>query len=259
MKIKTVKQRKLEQQAAFAKQAGFKFHKSLYFKTGGIITTKVDDATGEKIPTGFLSSFGNRDSHKDVIHKGAYTKSLRERGPESSTHRKIAFLAHHQMETPIGQFKKLEELETGLYYEGKFDGIPYVKETIIPQLESGTLNQHSIGYNYVFETAEYDEEKDEFHWFELELFEGSVVTLGANDNTPFTGFKEFQQLDQISELADKANTLLRTLGDYKKEFELRDILQKYQSLLEYAADEITANKKKPRKADLKYLVDNFKL
>ncbi len=259
MKIKTVKERKLEQQALLMKQPGFKFHKSLFFKSGGIITTKVDDATGEKIPTGFLSAFGNKDSHKDVIHKGAYSKSLRERGPKSDTHRKIAFLAHHNMETPIGQFTKLEELETGLYYEGKFDPIPYVKDTIMPQLESGTLNQHSIGYNYVFDSAEYDEEKDEFHWFELELFEGSVVTLGANPETPFTGFKDFQHLDVVSELADKANTLLRTLGDYKKEYELRDILQKYQSLLEYAAEEITAHKKKPRKTDIKYLVDNFNM
>jgi HK97 family phage prohead protease len=260
MKIKTVKQHKLEQQALLWGMPGQKSHRSLMFKDfPSIMSTKEDASNGDTIATGYLNAFGNKDSHKDIVHKGAFAKSIQERGPESNTPRKIAFLYAHNMSTPVGQFTKLVEMDAGLYYEGKLDMVPFVKDTIIPQMKSGTLNNHSIGYNYVWEKGMYDEDKDEYHWKELETFEGSVLTMGSNEMTPFLGFKDFQSLDAVNDLADKANSILRTIGDYKKEFELRDILQKYQSLLEHAAEEITAYGKKPKKMDLKYIADNFKL
>lgn len=147
----------------------------------------------------------------------------------------------------------------GLYYEARMDKVPHVENTIIPQMKSGSLNNHSIGYNYVWDAGEYDEDKDEFHWYELETFEGSLLTMGSNEMTPFTGFKDFQSLDTINELADQANTLLKGVGDYKKELELRNVLQKYQSLLEHAAEEITAMIKRPKKSDIKSIVRNFEI
>ena len=111
----------------------------------------------------------------------------------------------------------------------------------------------------MWDKGDFDEEKDEFNWYELEAYEGSVLTLGSNPNTPFTGFKSFANgLDMVNDWADQADKLLKGI-DYKKELELRNIFQKYQSLLEYAAGEITAYKKKPTKLDLKYIANNFKL
>jgi HK97 family phage prohead protease len=260
MRIKTVKERKIEQAAQLFRTPGVKSHRSIFYKDMmGIAALKKKEDGEETIATGYLAAFGNIDSHKDIIHKGSFAKSIKERGPESDTPRKIAFLYTHNMAQPIGRFTKLEELEKGLYYEATLDAIPFVQGTIIPQLKSGTLNNHSIGYNYVWDKGEYDEDKDAFHWYELETFEGSLLTLGSNELTPFTGFKSFQSLDAVNDLADQANALLRGIGDYRKEFELRDVLQKYQSLLEYAAEEITAYKKKPTKIDMKYIADNFKL
>lgn len=260
MKIKTAKQRKMEQMSMLWKSPGTKNHRSIFFKDfAGALTTKVEEGTGEEIATGYLNAFGVKDSHKDIVHKGAFAKSIRERGPESSTPRKIAFLYAHRSDLPIGRFTKLMETDLGFYYEAKLDSIPFVESTIKPQLKSKTLNNHSVGYNYVWEKMEYDEEADEFNVFELETFEGSLLTMGSNEMTPFMGFKEFQNLDAINDLSDKADKLLRTIGDYSKELELRNILQKYQSLIEYAAEEITVMHKKPRRADMKYIVENFKL
>jgi len=259
MKIKTLKQRKLEQ---MLKLRGEKMHRSIFYKDfPSILTFKQaeGDFKGE-IATGYLSAFGNRDSQKDVIHKGAFAKSIADRGPDSTTPRKIAYLYSHDMTLPIGKFTKLEELTKGLYYEARLDDIPFVNDTVRPQLKSGTLNNHSIGYNYVWDKGDFDEEKDLFNWYELEAYEGSVLTLGSNPNTPFTGFKSFANgLDMVNDWSDQADKLLKAMPDYKKEFELRNILQKYQSLLEYAAGEITAYKKKPKKIDLKYIADNFRL
>lgn len=250
----------MEQAAQLFRERGVKSHRSIYYKDMlGVAQLKKKEGSEEVIATGYLAAFGNIDSHKDIIHKGAFAKSINERGPEADTPRKLAFLYSHMMHIPIGRFLKLEELEKGLYYEAAMDNIPFVKNTIEPQLKSGTLNNHSIGYNYVWDKGEYDEDKDAFHWYELETFEGSLLTLGSNELTPFTGFKTFQSLDAVNDLADQANALLRGIGDYRKEFELRDVLQKYQSLLEYAAEEITEYKKKPTKADLKVIAKTFTL
>lgn len=209
---------------------------------------------------GYLAGFGNVDSDGDLIIKGAFSKSIDERGPESSTARKIAFLYMHDMKIPVGKFTKLQEKDQGLYYEANLDLVPFVTDTVKPQLKSGTLNQHSIGFNYVYDKMQYDEEKDCFVCKEIDLFEGSIVTLGANENTPFGGFKSyFDKSEHYNELAFKANRLLQKMGNPESEFELRSIIQSYQSLLSSAADEITAFKKQPTKFDMDYVINNFKL
>lgn len=234
--------------------------RAIYYKDlGGASTLKTDENSGQNIMTGYLNAFGNRDSHSDIVYKGAFLKSIAERGPSSNTHRKIAFLYSHDMKMPIGQFTLLEEREYGLYYEAKPDLVPYVQSTIIPQVKSGTLNNHSIGYNYVWDKGEYDEDNETYHWKELELFEGSLLVAGSNENTPFTGFKKLLKTDdRINDMAIRANKLLKNFN-YENEIELRNIICKYQSLLSHAADEITAMRKGPKKPDMKYIVDNFKL
>ena len=259
MKTKTLRQRKLEQHAEQWGQRGAKAHRSIFFKDFPSILSLKNNEAGEEIATGYLNAFGVKDSQKDIVHKGAFAKSIADRGPESTTPRKIAFLYAHQMEVPIGRFTKLEELTKGLYYEAKLDDIPFVRDTIKPQLKSGTLNNHSVGYNYNYEKGKYDEEKDEYHWYELETYEGSLLTLGSNPETPFEGFKSFiNGMDIVNGWSDQADKLLKSL-DYKKEIELRNILQKYQTLIEHIAGEITTMKRKPSKPDLKYIAANFRL
>lgn len=233
--------------------------RSLYFKAATSAYT-IDES--DKV-FGYLSAFGNRDSDGDVVLKGAFSKSIQERGPDSKTPRKIAYLYAHDMCTPIGRFTKLEEQTEGLYYEAELDVIPFVQETIKPQMKSGTLNNHSIGYNYVWDkcVVTYDEEDNPtFTWAELDLHEGSILPLGANPDTPFGGFKHYlEQTEAFAEMAEKADRLLRKMGNRESEYELRNILQKYQSLMDMAADEITAMRNQPRPIDYKYMIENFKL
>lgn len=237
--------------------AKVKQHRSVYYKS---FAHKAVVEEGSNKVTGILNAFGNIDSARDIVIKGAFAKSISERGPGSSTHRKIAFLWMHDMKMPIGRFTKLEETNAGLYYEGELDEIPFSQDTIKPQLKSGTLDQHSIGYNYVYDKLEYDQEQDAFIVKELDLYEGSIVTLGCNENTPFGGFKDYlDQVDDFRDMSQRADFLIKKMGSYESEIELRNILQKYQSLLDHAAEEITAMKGKPRDADYKYLIENFSL
>lgn len=136
-----------------------------------------------------FASFGNVDSDGDLLVKGCFAKSINDRGPESSTNRKIAFLWQHDMRDPIGKIMKIEEREDGAYATvqlSDFDAVPNAKRAYY-QLQEGTLNQFSFGFNYIWDKMEYDEEKDAFIIMEVKLYEISVVTMGANEETEYIG------------------------------------------------------------------------
>ncbi len=79
----------------------------IQFKSIALEVKDIDTA-GRRVKVG-LSGFGNVDSDGDVINRGAFSKSIQERGPESSTNRKIKMLRYHDFEHEIGVWKSLEE------------------------------------------------------------------------------------------------------------------------------------------------------
>lgn len=136
-----------------------------------------------------FASFGNIDSDRDLLIRGCFSKSIQERGPQSSTNRKIAFLWQHDMSDPIGKILSIEEQEDGAYAEvrlSNFDAVPNAKRAWA-QLVDGDINQFSFGFSYVWDKIEYDETLDAFIVKEVKLYEISVVTMGANEQTEFIG------------------------------------------------------------------------
>ena len=55
-------------------------------------TSIKDLSLGKREVEMYLSRFDTIDSDNDMIVKGAFEKSIKERGPESSSNRNIAFL-----------------------------------------------------------------------------------------------------------------------------------------------------------------------
>ncbi len=187
--------------------------------------------------SGYLASFNNRDSDGDVIVKGAFTKSLNERGVTSTTARKIAFLYQHDMSKPIGRFTTLVEDEKGLYFEAELDNIPLAND-VLEQYKSGTLNQHSIGFRYIWDKAQYDSDTDAFIIKEVDLFEGSVVTMGANENTPFIGIKS-EQLESYEEELRRETELALKHIPFEEAYKIRQLISKHISLKEAEPVNIT--------------------
>jgi HK97 family phage prohead protease len=181
------------------------------FKSVAIEAQSVDEES--MTVSGYLAAFGNVDDAGDRLIKGCFAKSLKEHGVGSDSQRKILFCWQHDTKQPIGQFTALREDEKGLYFEAKLDDIPFVRDTVIPQYKSGTLNQHSIGYRYIFDKCEWVKEngKEVFECKELELFEGSVVTMGCNENTPFLGFKSLTG-EQVAQAYTELDNIARTLS-----------------------------------------------
>ncbi|WP_288435354.1 HK97 family phage prohead protease [uncultured Chryseobacterium sp.] len=144
-----------------------------------------------RIVSGYLSSFDNIDSDNDIIVKGAFQKSINERFSS------IFFLYQHDWSKPLGKFKTLQEDQKGLYFEAEIVETSYGVDQL-KLYESGLVNEHSIG----FQTIKSDTATSGTRTIkEVKLYEGSAVTLGANSQTPFTGFKsQTQQKDAISKI-----------------------------------------------------------
>jgi HK97 family phage prohead protease len=176
--------------------------------------------------SGMLAAFGNIDEGRDMLIRGCFAKSIAEHGPGSNSDRKIAFLWQHESDDPIGRFTKLEETDEGLYFEAEIDEVPS-GDRALKQYASGTLNQHSIGFNYVWDKIEYNNEGDFFLVKEVKLYEGSVVSFGMNENTPFLGFKSLQSGDVWQEV----EAFLKS-PDTENKTKFRKNIQKILSLSE---------------------------
>lgn len=147
------------------------------------------DLKGRRV-SGYLSAFDNVDSDNDVITKGAYTKSIKERKED------IFFLNQHNWNQPHGKFDELKEDNFGLYFVSKpLIDTTYSMDTL-KLYEAGIVKEHSVG----FQTVK-DEVKNGVRYIkEIKLHEGSNVTLGANSSTPFSGFKSMSFKETQDEL-----------------------------------------------------------
>lgn len=177
--------------------------------------------------SGYAAVFNNKDKAGDILIKGCFAKSIQDRGPESQANDKIIMLWQHDQHEPIGKITKLVEDEKGLYFEAFIDDVERGNQAI-KQLESGTLNQFSIGYSYVWERCEYDNERDAFIVKEVVLYEISVVSIGCNGETEYLGLKA-ECLDPYEEMKNEIESIVKGLNIRKKE-EIYTIIRKALSL-----------------------------
>lgn len=177
--------------------------------------------------SGYAAVFNNRDKAGDILLKGCFAKSIQDRGPESQANDKIIMLWQHDQHEPIGKISVLIEDEKGLYFEAVIDDVERGNQAI-KQLESGTLNQFSIGYSYVWEKCEYDQERDAFIVKEVVLYEISVVSIGCNGETEYLGLKS-ESTDPYEEMKNEIESAIKGLPIRKKE-EIQTLVRKALSL-----------------------------
>ena len=191
-----------------------------------------------RIISGYAAIFGNKDKAGDILLKGCFSKSIRERGPESDANDKIIFLWMHDMSEPIGLPTILREDEKGLYFEARIDEIE-LGDRAITQLESGTLNQFSIGYEYVWENCEWDYEKEALIVREVKLYEISVVSIGCNGETEYLGLKSIEDCEKAYKELDEEVSLLCKNMSLSKQCKLQKIIAKAMSLASFRPENAT--------------------
>jgi HK97 family phage prohead protease len=189
------------------------------YSTKSALEIKDLDSENRKVVV-YLAKFGNIDSDNDMFVKGAFSKSLQERGPESTSNRKIAFLRHHNWEMPIGKFLELKEDENGLYAVGQL-GRSTIGEDAFKDYEDGIIREHSIGFQYIGDKTRWmeDSTKEEGGFFQLnevKLFEGSAVTFGANEMTNVVDVIKSENKNEIIErISNDLHIVIKALSNGK--------------------------------------------
>jgi len=132
---------------------------------------------------GLAAAFGNLDRVDDIIHKGAFTKTLVERGD------RVRFLWQHDPREPLGKIKAMRETPEGLEIAGVVSETRRGKD-VLALLKDGAIEGLSIGYEPLVYDYSHEGEKDVRHLREVRLHEVSVVTFPANEEARVTAVKE---------------------------------------------------------------------
>lgn len=162
------------------------------YATCGIELKSLDPKNG--IVTGYASAFGNIDSDEDMITYGAYSKTISEWGPKGKN--RIVHLRDHKTSLPLAKPTLLKEDSTGLYFESKISLTTYGMDTL-KLYEDGVINEHSVGFIPIKSEFINDPVRPYNKITEVKLFEFSSVLWGANEDTPFTGFKSELEIENV--------------------------------------------------------------
>lgn len=169
-----------------------------------VLSAEIMDLNPKQgLVTGYFSKFNNVDSDGDIIRPGAFTKTIREQGPESALPR-IKHLLNHDPSLPLGVIKTLTEDSYGLAYESQI-GSHEGGEDFIKMVESGLITEHSIGFKIIkrnqiqsYENYLKNPQLGQYEITEIKLYEGSSLTAwGANPLTPITSLKSLNDVDML--------------------------------------------------------------
>lgn len=167
----------------------------------------VDTVKG--IVSFYIGAFDNVDSDGDVITKGAYERTLKERGPQSPQPR-VKHLRDHDTRLAPGKVMELYEDSHGLLMRSQL-GKSTLGQDTLKDYQDGIITEHSQGFEVVkeYKRESYNEIT------EIKLWEGSTLTAwGANPLTPMVDIKS------TDELLTYKSTLERRLrnGTYSDEY-----------------------------------------
>jgi HK97 family phage prohead protease len=155
---------------------------------------KVQDATDDS-PGGWLegyaSVFGNVDSGGDVVMKGAFTKTLKERLKKGL----IKMVDSHQVfsmfgggtKSIIGVVTEAKEDDYGLWFRAKLSMVKDAQD-IRTKVKEGILTALSFGYD-VIKSSPDPNDAMATQLKELKLYEISVVPWGMNELAHLTTVK----------------------------------------------------------------------
>ena len=197
------------------------------------------------VVSGYFSSFGNLDSDGDIMMPGAFKRSIQDWGPNGKE--RIKHLQNHNPNLPLGRITVLKEDDFGLYYESKLVETSYGMD-FIKLAEAGIISEHSIGFNILNEQKGQggNEIKD------VKLFEGSSLTAwGANEVTPFLGFKGEKDIDELKEEIRKFEKFIRNTdaSDHTIDLCLIKVRQLAQAVEELSSTKVSVKEPEQPKVD----------
>lgn len=244
-------------------------------KSSGMMISKAE---GEDERT--IKAIGNTyfliDSDQDMLIPGCAVRSIDHRGPKSNATAKIKHQADHKLDTKnvVGRIDVLDEREVdglfGLYFES------FIPDTLkgeddLKNYKAGIYDNHSIGFRYKdlqlavengteaerklwdewYSKAINPEVADERGYFwvvkEIELFEISVVSYGANSLTPYLGSKSEEENEKVrGEIFNRLDVLEEQLKSSNAKDSRKQIHTEILQIKQIVTDlELNQSSKKP--------------
>ena len=208
-------------------------HKSLDLTQCDVKFAKDEEGSFE----GYLSIFGSVDSYGDTVIKGAYEETLmnRKRMPPM-------LLNHDQFSVPIGIWQEMKEDDTGLRVKGQLTPGNSQAEQVYAAMKHGAMTGMSIGYR----PTKYEEnDHGGLDLIKIELREGSVVTMPAEDDARIDVVKfeeEFSSIESVKDFeyalrdAGLSRKLAKSMVSQFKDVCLRDAGDLQQKITELEAE-----------------------
>lgn len=160
---------------------------------------------------GYFAVFDNIDDGLDVIHPGAFAKTLEERAS------RIKVFYAHDWDKLIGPPPDiLKEDETGLYARGHLTLGTFWGNEAWALMKDGALTEGSIGYRV--KDYKYSDNGIR-HLYDLDLYEISPVPLGMNPLTELSAVKaalgRFEAQDTTTSLVEQVKQLTAMVEELK--------------------------------------------
>lgn len=211
----------------------------------------------ERIVEGYGFIWGQKNLHNERFFKGAFERSIRENGPNSGAAYQLKFRNRHGYSLAL--FDELIEDEIGLYFRTKPLDKVAGADDVLTQLRSGTLNNFSGGFNYVFElnSMKWNDIEDCIDIFNARLFEISVEDIPSDLSTYAK-----RSIEDEDELFDDTEEFIKSLPR-RQQLEARHIFARHKSLnnVESLDEKLKVlNVAKPieeRAIDYDYLIKNL--
>jgi len=139
---------------------------------------------------GYAATFGNVDLGGDIIHPGAFTKTLNERGP------KVKFLWQHDPGEPLGKPVEIREDGRGLFVKAIISDTQRGRDALA-LLKDGAISEMSIGYEAVKGGTDYTKTGGSTvrNLREVKLYEFSIVSFPMNPQAEVTAIKSDEEMD----------------------------------------------------------------
>jgi Escherichia/Staphylococcus phage prohead protease len=190
-----------------------------------------------------VSVFGNVDSDRDILQKGAFTKSI-EKAKGRGKYPPGVYM--HDWSLPVAKTLDMWEAEDGLHVIGQFALYKQIGKDTFLDIKNGLITEYSFG----FKTVKDEQKEDGRHILDVEMYEWSPVLYGANSLTHTVGVKDdyphagltldqhfekahaalsefIKRIEGLAELRQKEG---RTLSDPRRE-QIKDLQERIGSLL----------------------------
>jgi len=209
-----------------------------------------------RIVEGYFAAFEIVDSDNDVFVKGAFTKSINERGPKGAN--RIKHLFNHW--DTVGVLQELTEDNYGLRYVSKI-GTHRLGEDVLKMYQDGIITEHSVGFQTIQDKSDII---DGVRYLkEVILWEGSSLDKwGANEWTPvIKSYDDWKlQAKRISDRIESLNKALTGRTNYTDEtyneikIKLNTLQTMFSSLIDAKPTNITSQDDEPKedKSDVRF-------